>query len=171
MQSVFTLLAVAGLAPGQTNPDAALEQARARLQAMAHHLEKYVCIETVNRNYYRHVVPRDAPVRSETAPACSQTAPATTPGTERRELESTDRVRLEVTVSQGARVTFLARRHWLRHPRRGRTHSQRPGIHWLVRFRSHQRFRQAGSHIPVPGGKVVGGSHRTRIQLPRPRGG
>jgi hypothetical protein len=100
MQFVFTLLAVAGMVNGQADPDAALEQARARLQAMAHHLEKYVCIETVNRNYYRQVVSRDAPVRSEAAPACSQTTPATTAGSERRELESTDRVRLEVTVSQ-----------------------------------------------------------------------
>ena len=54
----FVLLFIAaGMAHGQTarDPSSVLEQARARLQAAAHNLEKYVCVETVNRGYYQRV--------------------------------------------------------------------------------------------------------------------
>jgi hypothetical protein len=97
MRFVFFLVA-AGMAHGQTgyDPDTVLKQARARLQAMANNLEKYVCIETLNRSYYQRVVPRQAPPRSEAEPACGQAAVP-----EPRQLESTDRVRLEVTISHG----------------------------------------------------------------------
>jgi hypothetical protein len=102
MRFVFFLVA-AGMAHGQTGPDpnAVLEQARAQLQAMAHNLEKYVCIETLNRSYYERVVPRDAPVRAEAEPACGPAAGGSAPAGDPLQLESTDRVRLEVTVSHG----------------------------------------------------------------------
>jgi len=57
------------------DPAAVLEQARARLQAMARNLEKYVCTETVDRSYFQ---------RAESS-----------------HLVSTDRVRLEVSLAQG----------------------------------------------------------------------
>jgi hypothetical protein len=60
------------------DPDAVLQQARVRLQAAAQNLEKYVCIETLDRSYYERAVSSDP-----------------------RRLEFTDRVRLEVTVSHG----------------------------------------------------------------------
>ncbi|HYW43627.1 MAG TPA: hypothetical protein VE959_12270 [Bryobacteraceae bacterium] len=100
----FVLFFVAAaLAHGQTarDPDAVLDQALARLQEMAHNLEKYVCIETVDRSYYQRVVPREAPARPEPAPACSQTAAGSASPGDPLRLESTDRVRLEVTVSRG----------------------------------------------------------------------
>jgi len=76
------------MAHGQRRPDPnlVLEQARARLQAMSRSLEKYVCVENVDRGYYQRVE-REAP--------CGQTPSG------RHALESTDRVRLEVTVSEG----------------------------------------------------------------------
>jgi hypothetical protein len=78
-----------------------LEQARARLQTMAHVLESYVCVENVDRSYYQRVLPRQAPARPEPEPPCgpSDAGSADTRGP--WQLESTDRVRLEVTVSQG----------------------------------------------------------------------
>jgi hypothetical protein len=90
------------MAHGQTarDPSSVLEQARARLQAAAHNLEKYVCVETVNRGYYQRVTARDAPARPGPAPVCSQN-PAAGGAPDSRQLESTDRVRLEVTVSEG----------------------------------------------------------------------
>lgn len=66
---------------------------------MTSRLEKYVCIETINRNYYRRIVPWDTPVLPQAPSACASTAASTSAGRE-RQLESTDRVRLEVTVSQ-----------------------------------------------------------------------
>jgi hypothetical protein len=98
-------LVVAAIARCQTahdthDPNVVLDQARARLQAMAHTLEQYVCIETVNRSYYRRVAPSEAPPRPEGEPACDTTAGSAAARDPLR-LESTDRVRLEVTVSQG----------------------------------------------------------------------
>ncbi len=98
------LVAAAAIAHAQAgrDPDTVLQQARAHLQAMAHNLEKYVCVETVNRSYYRRVTPRHAPPRPEAQPACDPNGGAISSSTtDPRQLESTDRVRLEVTVSQG----------------------------------------------------------------------
>jgi hypothetical protein len=102
MRFVFCLVAAA-LAHGQTgrDPEGVLEQARARLQAMSHRLEQYVCMETVDRSYYQRVVPREAAPRPETQPACGETAAGSAATSDARQLESTDRVRFEVTVSEG----------------------------------------------------------------------
>lgn len=97
MRFVLVMVAAA-MAHGETAPDpaAVLQQARVRLQAVARSLEKYVCVETVDRSYYRRVTPRQAPVRVEPEAACG---PATAAGA--RQLESTDRVRFEVTLAEG----------------------------------------------------------------------
>jgi hypothetical protein len=88
---------------GQTakDPNAVLEQARVQLQAMAHNLEKYVCIENVERSYFQRVAPRSAPVRVESEPACGPAAAVSMPARDTRQLDFSDRVRLEVTVSDG----------------------------------------------------------------------
>jgi hypothetical protein len=79
MRLVPLLIAAAiAFAQPARDPDALLAQARTRLQAAAHNLQKYVCVETVDRSYYER-------------------AQAGGP----RRLEFTDRVRLEVTLSQG----------------------------------------------------------------------
>jgi len=73
-------------------------------KAMASSLEKYVCIETVDRSYYRRVVPREAPARPQPEPPCGQTSGTSSAVPGPRQLESTDRVRLEVAVSQGSEL-------------------------------------------------------------------
>ena len=98
---IVALLAAVAAAYGQTDrdPDAVLSRALERLREISRRLEKYVCIETVERSYLQRVAPRDAPVLPEPVPACVA-APA---GGERPplQLEATDRARLEVSVSQG----------------------------------------------------------------------
>jgi hypothetical protein len=98
--SILFCLAAA-LANGQAarDPQAVLDAARSRLQAMAQTLEKYVCVETIDRSYYQRVTPRKAPATPAPPPACAP-APANDP----YELASTDRVRLEVTVSRGSEL-------------------------------------------------------------------
>jgi len=90
------------MAYGQALPDpnVVLEQARTGLQALAQSLEKYVCVETVNRSYYQRVTPRDDPVRTGPQAACVPPAG----GSEPHRLEFTDRVRLEVTISEGSEL-------------------------------------------------------------------
>ena len=89
------------LAYAQAAPDSAtvLAQARTHLQEIARSLEKYVCVETINRSYYERVVPRKAPASVVPPPACAP-APAADP----YRLAATDRVRLEVTVSDGSEL-------------------------------------------------------------------
>lgn len=78
---VVAVLLAAAVARGQggRDPAAVLEQARARLQAMARNLEKYVCVETLDRSSYR----------------------SSNKGAASERLVSTDRVRLEVSLAQG----------------------------------------------------------------------
>jgi hypothetical protein len=100
MRLFFLLLAVTVLAGGQTtpSPESVLDQAKAKLQAMAQRLEQYVCMETIDRGYYRRVKPLPAPARPE-APDCDgeTSEAANSPW----QLEFRDRVKLEVTVSEG----------------------------------------------------------------------
>jgi len=105
MRFVFLLVATT-MAHGQTgrDPNVVLEQARVRLQAMAQNLERYVCVETVNRDYYRRVAPRETAAFSEPPPACGPSAGGGDAAGEPHQLESTDRVRLEVTVFQGTEL-------------------------------------------------------------------
>jgi len=99
-RSVLVCLAAA-IAYGQAahDPPAVLEGARTRLQAMAQNLEKYVCVETINRSYYQRVAPRKTPATPGPPSAC-----APPPPDDPYQLANTDRVRLEVTVSQGAEL-------------------------------------------------------------------
>jgi hypothetical protein len=74
------MLAASVVAAGQTgrDPGAVLEAARDRLRQAARGLENYVCVETLDRGYYRAAEAGGPP-----------------------RLEFTDRARLEVTVSHG----------------------------------------------------------------------
>ncbi len=76
--SIALCLAAAAVAPGQTrDPGAVLDAARSRLREVARGLDNYVCVETLDRSYYGRAAAGG------------------------RQLESTDRTRLEVTVSRG----------------------------------------------------------------------
>ena len=98
MRLAVLAFATALLASPQADPDALLAQARVRLQAVARRLEKYVCVETVNRSYYRRIEPRETQSPDPPA-ACGPTDTGAAASRATRELESTDRVRLEVTIA------------------------------------------------------------------------
>lgn len=103
MRFAITLLAFAGL-QAQTGHDPAkvLESVRAKLQPMTRRLANYACIETIDRQYFQR--------EAESRPATSAPAQSCRPqGAGQNEvsaanLEATDRLRLEVTVSQGLEI-------------------------------------------------------------------
>jgi hypothetical protein len=82
----------------ERDPGEVLERARANLQSMTRRLAKYACIETVDRSYY------EPPPQPERAASCSQIQAARDHRTRPLTLESTDRLRLEVTVSEGNEI-------------------------------------------------------------------
>ncbi len=75
-------------------PEEILQQALARIQASTRTVSRYACIETVEREYFEPAPPAESP-RS-----CSQAAEEGAAD----KLESTDRLRLEVTVSEGREI-------------------------------------------------------------------
>jgi hypothetical protein len=95
MRLVQTLLAIAATALAQSAPDAVLERARVRIQELTKRLDRYVCVETVDRSYF-------SPAPTSGPPAEPRICAATPPTRleEEYELVSTDRLRVEVTVSQ-----------------------------------------------------------------------
>jgi hypothetical protein len=98
----FLCLGLAVPAGAGNDPQQVLERARTKLQAMTHTLANYACIETVERRYFE---PAAATPRVQAAPAsCSQVRvdPDSTPAA--LKLEATDRLRLEVTVSEGREI-------------------------------------------------------------------
>ena len=93
---LLILLVVRGQA--ERNPGEALERARANLQEMTRRLSKYACIETVERRYY------EAPLELAPGSSCSQIRAALDRRTGPPKLEASDRLRLEVTVSEGHEI-------------------------------------------------------------------
>jgi hypothetical protein len=98
MRFIPFLLVCSAMAQAVRVPDAELERVRARLQALAIQLQRSVCIETVNRSYY-------GPANSKLPVASEETAQGRTElltgvDWETRQLAFTDRVRLEVSLSQ-----------------------------------------------------------------------
>lgn len=86
---------------GTPAPAQVLEQVRAKLRAMSRNLERYVCIETINRSYYQTVEPLHAGPQSAAETACGPPPVSTPVAAPKSQLESTDRVRLEVTLANG----------------------------------------------------------------------
>jgi hypothetical protein len=105
MRFALSLLAIAVMR-GQTarDPEKLLETARANLQAMTRRLSNYACIETVDRQNFQ----RRIEVQADSAAPALSCAPAANTGagkkTEELHLETTDRLRLEVAVSQGIEI-------------------------------------------------------------------
>ena len=92
------LMLAAARGYAERDPGEALERARANLQSMTRRLAKYACIETVDRIYY------EPPPEPATAPSCSQIEAARSRRTAPLAIEATDRLRLEVTVSEGHEI-------------------------------------------------------------------
>lgn len=86
LRSAFFLFVLAATAPAGT-PEETLRQALARLRATAGSLERYACIETVERRYF------------QPAPGACAARPQ-----ESGRLEAIDRLRLEVTISDGREI-------------------------------------------------------------------
>src|SRR5215472_12438084 len=82
MRLTIALLSATGLY-GQAgrDPQQLLQTVRAKLQADTAHLANYACIQTIDRSYFQRA-----------------------PGREELIVESTDRLRLEVAISQGAEL-------------------------------------------------------------------
>jgi len=97
-QALPLLILVAARGQAELDPGAALERARASLQSMTRRLANYACVETVDRIYYE---PPPLPPERQ---SCSQIQSARSRRTAPLAVEGTDRLRLEVTVSEGHEI-------------------------------------------------------------------
>ena len=68
MRLVQTVFAIAATAWAQSAPDAVLERARVRIQELTKRLDRYVCVETVDRSYFS---PAPASGRPAESPVCA----------------------------------------------------------------------------------------------------
>ena len=91
LRFAVAFLVLTGL-QGQTarDPEKLLESVRSKLQPVTSRLANYACIQTIDRSYF------------EPEPEAGTCKPVTSGA--RLNLESTDRLRLEVTVSQGMEI-------------------------------------------------------------------
>ena len=89
---------IALLAQQPTDPTALLAKARALLVARAKRLPDYTCVQTVDRQYFKHRHPQLPPL------PCAQIAAFNKDNPHDLGLQSTDRVRLELKVSQGMEI-------------------------------------------------------------------
>jgi hypothetical protein len=93
--------------PGRaaSDPEELLSRARSRLQSAARGLSKYACIETVERQYYLPVREDDAAPQSQAAGSFCAMAEADRNSIQGApKLDATDRLRLEVTISEGREI-------------------------------------------------------------------
>jgi hypothetical protein len=99
------VLSLALIGHAASDPEEVLSQARSRLQSMARSLSKYACIETIERRYYQPAREADAPARSQApASACALVKADQYSGRGAPRLDTIDRLRLEVTVSEGREI-------------------------------------------------------------------
>jgi hypothetical protein len=96
--TVTIFLAVSRFATAQSGqpaePDVVLKQALVKMRDMIQRLPKYACVETVERRYFQ--------VAPGTASSCAQ--PARNRRGDSQQLEGTDRLRLEVTISEDREI-------------------------------------------------------------------
>jgi hypothetical protein len=92
------LMLAAARGQAERDPGEALERARANLLSMTQRLAKYACIETVDRVYY------EPPAEPLGGQSCSQIQAARNSRPEPPAIEASDRLRLEVTVSEGHEI-------------------------------------------------------------------
>ena len=91
---------LAAAAAHAAGPEEILEQALARLQADTRSFSRYACIETVERQYFEPA----PPAVSSSARSCPQVLAGIEAETAPPKLEAIDRLRLEVTVSEGREI-------------------------------------------------------------------
>jgi len=93
-------LASALFAQAPVDPTAVLAEARDKAINRTARLPNYTCDQTVNRQYFKRKHPPD-PLRM---PSCDQLNGEKHRGAEKMELEATDRLRLDVKVSNGVEI-------------------------------------------------------------------
>lgn len=95
MRLILGLIALTAAVWAQSEPEALLERVRVKVQELSRRLDRYVCVETVNRSYFSPVLSK---ARGVEASSCAVPAPEHVE--QNRQLTSTDRLRVEVTVSR-----------------------------------------------------------------------
>ncbi len=97
-QALPVLMLVVARGQAERDPGEVLERARANLQSMTRRLAKYACLETVDRIYYEPPPEPSEPLSCKVIQAARnrRAAPLT--------IDATDRLRLEVTVSEGHEI-------------------------------------------------------------------
>src|SRR5579859_2226905 len=102
MRAADALLAlsitIAAAAQPHRDPTAVLSQAREKLLDRRDRIDNYMCVETVNRSYLKSSRSRSA------APDCDRIMGDKKTGKYKLELEATDRLRLDVKVSEGHEI-------------------------------------------------------------------
>ena len=93
---VLAAVAAAGFAQQRPDPTELLTKARDRIVARAKRLADYVCVQTVDRQHFKHLQPQFP------APSCAQIAAFNQDNP--LVLESTDRLRLELKFSHGMEI-------------------------------------------------------------------
>jgi hypothetical protein len=94
------VLSMAPVGQAQDSSDV-LAKAREKLLRSIHNLPRYTCIETIDRAYFSQLKPRVLSMTEAPAPSCKEILP---PTVDQLPLLSTDRLRLEVAVVNGAEV-------------------------------------------------------------------
>jgi hypothetical protein len=88
--------------PGRLDPNDVLQRARAKIQALTRRLESYTCVETVDRQYFQPVA--TAPPVAQAAARSCRLAGVPRGKTAALRLESSDRLRFEVTVADSREI-------------------------------------------------------------------
>jgi hypothetical protein len=95
---LLAAMTTALLAQQPSDPTELLAKARDLILARAKRLPDYVCVQTVDRQYFKHLNPQFPP------PSCAQIAALNKENPLDLVLESTDRLRLELKVSHGMEI-------------------------------------------------------------------
>src|SRR5580693_6628531 len=96
--AVVISLAVAIHAQVPPNPEDVLAKARDKVVQRTERLPNYICVQTVDRKYFKRANPVFPP------PSCDDLAAKNAGKTNVLELEGTDRLRLDVKVSGGTEI-------------------------------------------------------------------
>lgn len=95
--ATWVVIAIAANAQMAADPQIVLARARDRLAQRTGRLENYTCIETVNRSYF-------TPPKSDHRLSCDEIRGAKRSGKYKLALDLTDRLRIDVKVSEGHEI-------------------------------------------------------------------
>jgi hypothetical protein len=101
---IFAVAVVSSPQP-RRDPSAILAQTRDKLADRTDRIPNYICVETVDRSYLKNANATSSPE------SCDQIMGAKKKGTYKLEIEATDRLRLDVKVSEGREIGAWAGAH------------------------------------------------------------